>query len=255
MNRILFEPSEIGSEGVVRAVGRRAVHLASVLHATAGCQVRVGILDGPAGVATVEGAGEGEVVLRCRFDPAPPPRPFVGLLLALPRPKVLKRLWAPLASIGVDRIVLTNAAKVERCYFDTHWLDPGHYRPLLVEGLEQSGDTRVPEVMVRRRFKPLVEDELDGRFPNGLRLVGHPGGPRVEPARLLGAKAPRILVAVGPEGGWTDWELDLLAAHGFEAVSLGWRTLRTDTACIALLALAHAALTGGTSAAGWPSAT
>lgn len=241
MNRILFEPSEVGPDGLVRAAGRRALHITTVLKGTAGQQVRVGLLNGPAGVATIESADGGEVVLRCRFEPAPPLRPFVDLLLALPRPKVLKRLWAPVASIGVDRIVITNAAKVERCYFDTHWLEPAHYRPLLVEGLEQSGDTCLPDVTVRRRLKPFIEDELDGLFPAGVRFLGDPAGaPFVEPGSPAREKPPRVLVAVGPEGGWTDWELDLLSAHGFKAVSLGWRTLRTDTACVALLALAHA---------------
>ena len=49
----------------------------------------------------------------------------------------------------------------------------------------------------------------------------------------------RVLLAVGPEGGWNEFELRLLAAHGFQSVGMGPRTLRSDTACIALLTLAH----------------
>jgi RsmE family RNA methyltransferase len=51
-------------------------------------------------------------------------------------------------------------------------------------------------------------------------------------------------MAIGPEGGWNAFELSLLAAHGFQLVSLGPRTLRVDTACTALLALTHSALSG-----------
>ena len=51
-----------------------------------------------------------------------------------------------------------------------------------------------------------------------------------------------MLLAIGPEGGWNDFELNLLEAHGFTRVGMGARTLRTDTACIALLALVHDAL-------------
>jgi 16S rRNA (uracil1498-N3)-methyltransferase len=51
-----------------------------------------------------------------------------------------------------------------------------------------------------------------------------------------------LLLAIGPEGGWNRFELDLLAARGFEAAGLGPRTLRSDTACIALLSAAHAGL-------------
>jgi RsmE family RNA methyltransferase len=52
----------------------------------------------------------------------------------------------------------------------------------------------------------------------------------------------RVLLAVGPEGGWNDFEIQLLESHGFQRVGMGSRTLRTDTACIALLALVHDAL-------------
>ena len=52
-----------------------------------------------------------------------------------------------------------------------------------------------------------------------------------------------MLLAIGPEGGWNAFELGLLAAHGFQPAGMGPRTLRTDTACIALLAIAHSVLT------------
>ena len=88
----------------------------------------------------------GETTISCEFQVAAPEPPRVDLLLALPRPKVLKRLWAQIAAVGVGHIVLTNAARVERNYFDTHLLEPEVYRPLLVEGLQQARDTRVPIV-------------------------------------------------------------------------------------------------------------
>lgn len=180
------------------------------------------------------------VELRCAFD-APPPRPEVDLLLALPRPKVLRRLWAQLAAIGVGQIVLTNAARVERNYFDTHLLEEAVYRPLLVEGLQQARDTWLPRVRICRQFKVLVEDELDGLCPSGARIAAHPAA---EPSVSDAARGTsgRVLLAVGPEGGWTPYEVDLLAAHRFQTASAGARTLRSDTACVALLTLAHEGL-------------
>src|SRR5688500_19330680 len=100
-------------------------------------------------------------MLHCAFEAAPAPRPPVDLLLALPRPKVMRRLWAQLAALGVGRILLTNAARVERNYFDTHVLTSDCYRPLLVEGLQQARDTRLPVVSIHRQLKILVEDHLD----------------------------------------------------------------------------------------------
>lgn len=243
MNLILVDAAQVAPDGTVALDGARAEHIVRVLKAVPGDRVRMGVLDGLAGEGLVMAASPTHVTLRCRFDrPAHPPA--VDLLLALPRPKVLRRLWAQLAALGVGRILLTNASRVERNYFDTHLLEEAAYRPLLVEGLQQARDTRVPQVLVRRQLKILVQDELDGLFPEGLRLVADPGAVRPVRAVVQDAAPGRVLLAVGPEGGWTRFELDLLAAHGFHASAAGSRPLRTDTACVALLTLVHDALTG-----------
>jgi len=167
----------------------------------------------------------------------------VDLLLAMPRPKVMNRLWPVLASLGVGRILISNTWKTERNYFDTHVLEPAHIHAGLIEGLQQARDTRLPEVSVHRQFKKLVEDELDRFGPYAARLVAHPGTASFPPLVAL-PKDARVLVAVGPEGGWTSFELELLAKHGFSPVSWGPRALRTDTACAVLLGLVHAAIAG-----------
>ncbi len=241
MNRVLFEKGEIERGGCVKVGGRRAAHIGGVLKVKNGDSIRVGILDGPCGTGDVVSVSRGCVELVCRFDKALPPPPVVDLLLAVPRPKVMRRMWAQLSSLGVGRIILTNAEKVERNYFDTHWLSEDTYRPLLIEGLEQSGDTRIPQVTVTRRFKPLIEDSLDEHFGDHRRLLCHP-----RDAKPMGDvdidKNKRILLAVGPEGGWSNYEVDLLVSHGFECVSLGWRTLRTDVACVALISAVNAVM-------------
>jgi len=236
VNLILLEAGAV-HDGRATLTGGQARHAIDVLRAAPGQEIRIGVVDGPRGVGRVSGVGDGCVELACSFDSAPPAVPDIDLLLALPRPKVMRRLWAQLAAIGVGRIVLTNAARVERNYFDTHVLDPAVYRPLLVEGLQQAQDTRLPTVTIHRRFKPLVEDELDALCPPGVRLVAHPAGP---PPAAWPPRTARTLLAVGPEGGWDEFELRLLAARGFVPVSLGPRTLRTDTACVALLSAVRA---------------
>jgi RsmE family RNA methyltransferase len=165
----------------------------------------------------------------------------VDVVLALPRPKVMRRLWAQFAALGVGRIILTNASRVERDYFDTHVLTEACYRPLLVEGLQQARDTRLPLVSIHRQFRILVEDHLGDLFSSGVRLVADPSGTTSLTQALAGCDE-RVLIAIGPEGGWNDFELNLLEAHGFSRVGLGPRTLRVDTACTALVAIAHAAL-------------
>jgi len=241
VNLILLEPDEVGGSGDVSLSGPRAAHLLNVLKVQPGHQVRVGVLDGPRGTATVQSTEDGAVVLRCALEAGIPPRPRIDLLLALPRPKVMRRLWAQIAALGVGQIILTNAEKVERNYFDTHILAAETYRPLLIEGLQQARDTRLPVVSVHRQFRVLVEDRLDDLFGPGLRVVADPSATRPLTTAVCGKGEGRILLAIGPEGGWNAFEIGLLEARGFQSVGMGARTLRTDTACVALLALAHGA--------------
>ncbi len=252
MNLILVAPEELAADGTVTLAGVRARHLTSVLRVTPGQSVRVGVIDGAFGVGMVTALADGAVSLRCTLDETGPDPPAVDVLLALPRPKVLRRLWAQLAALGVGRIMLSNAERVERNYFDTHVLEAAVYRPLLIEGLQQARDTWLPRVTVHRQFRVLVEDHLAGLSNAGVRLVADPsGGLSVREAVVAeagpdagadGRRARRVLLAIGPEGGWNRVELELLATHGFRPVSLGTRTLRSDTACVALLALVHDAL-------------
>lgn len=243
MNVVLLEPAEIRADGSAELADVRAKHLMQVLKAGVGSEVRVGVVDGPVGVGTVTQTGEGRVTLQCALEKSAPPRPRVDLLLALPRPKVMRRLWAPLAELGVGQIILTNAEKVERDYFDTHILHEDGWRPLLITGLQQARDTRLPRVSVHKRFKVLIEDELPALFPDGRRLMAHPDSAATIAGALRAIRPhERVLIAVGPEGGWNGFELALLDTHGFRQVSMGPRTLATTTACLALLALTHDAL-------------
>jgi len=168
---------------------------------------------------------ERELVIRASLTEAPPARPGIDLLLALPRPKALRRILPSAASLGVDRIVLVNAARVEKSYFDSAVLAPEAMRELLILGLEQARDTRLPDLLVRKRFRPFVEDELDSLWPGAARFVAHPAA---EAAASGGPE--RAVVAIGPEGGWVPFEIELLRARGFTPFTLGPRPLRVEVA-------------------------
>jgi 16S rRNA (uracil1498-N3)-methyltransferase len=241
VNLVILERGELVADDV-HLTGVRASHLLRVLKVSPGQTVRVGVLDGPLGIGTVLGVGAATVDLRCVFEPVDVPVPPVDLLLALPRPKVMRRLWAQLSAIGVGQVILTNAERVERDYFDAHVLTEGHYRPLLIEGLQQARDTRLPRVSIHRRFRILIEDDLVKLFPAGIRLVAHPAAHMSVAEAVCADGRERVLLAVGPEGGWNPFELELLDAHGFVAVGVGPRTLRADTATVALTTIAHEAL-------------
>lgn len=257
MNMVLLEPGQIAGGGAVALDARQSAHVAGVLRSSPGDSIRVGELGGMVGRAEVlEVSSSGVILAHPELD-REPPRPWFDLMLAMPRPKVMRRLWAPLASLGARHIILTNAAKVEGDYFGNHWLDPAAYVPLLKEGLEQSGATALPQVEIVKRLRPFVEDVVPIRFANATKLLAHPdeegkgGDDRNDRSdrsdrndksdgedgncgnvKCRGEALP--LLAVGPEGGWTPFELDMLERSGFRRFSLGSRPLRTDVAIAAL---------------------
>jgi RsmE family RNA methyltransferase len=90
----------------------------------------------------------------------------------------------------------------------------------------------LPEIIIEKRFKPFVEDRLPAMAAGSLGLIGHPGD---YPACPRGLDEP-VTLAIGPEGGWIPYEVDLLTQAGLQPVQLGARILRVETAVTALLA-------------------
>ncbi len=246
MNRILFEPEEIHA-GTVTFDGVRAAHVMDVLHGSVGQILKTGVLDGAIGIseitavrATGNAENPWEVSVRCAHD-AESPRPWVDLVLAPPRPRALKRLLPQLASLGVGKIVLVGAEKVEKAFWGAQLLKPEIYRPLLVDGLMQAGTTAVPVVRCEKNFRRYAEKRLAEEFAGCDKVVGHPeeGCAGANPqfgTNCSTVGGARLVVAIGPEGGWTDDEVALLEDKGFRRHSLGRRILKTDTATIAILA-------------------
>ena len=239
MNRILFNADELDADGHATFGGVRAEHVLTILHGEVGQTLKTGVVDGLIGTGVIERIEGEKVTVKCVHDREAPP-PWIDLILAPPRPRAMKRLLPQLAAMGVGRIVLVGAAKVEKAFWGAQFLKEEIYRPLLVDGLMQAGTTALPTIQIERAFGRWLEG---GRFEDQFggqkdRIVAHPecGARRAanvcEPPRL----ASRPILAIGPEGGWTDDEVERLEAHGFRRMSLGPRILRTDTATIALLA-------------------
>jgi RsmE family RNA methyltransferase len=228
VNLLLLQPSELRDDGTARLTGRRAAHVSDVLRAGPGDRVQAGVVGGRMGEAEILVASAAEIVLRPALDRDPPPPSPVSLLLALPRPKILRKVLQAAASMGVKRVVLVGSWRVEKSYFASPALSPEALRGELLLGLEQGRDTRVPEVTVRRFFKPFVEDELEAVFPERARLLAHPA--RAPPLEALAPAGERAAVAVGPEGGFTPYEAEELRRRGFAPFSLGPRVLRVDAA-------------------------
>ena len=237
MNRILFETDEIVN-GVATFGGERAEHVMKVLHGEVGQVLKTGEINGPIGtseIVSISGEAESFPLLKVRCSHTGQSlRPWVDLILAPPRPRVMKRLLPQLATMGVGRIFLVGAKKVEKDFWGATLLKEENYRPLLIDGLMQAGTSILPALETRRNFRKFVKEEVDGLWPNAKRIVAHPYG--AQSTAVDGNRQQPLLLAIGPEGGWTDEEVTLLEEHGFARYSLGSRILRTDTATVALLA-------------------
>lgn len=231
MNLLLLEPADFIAVGRARVQDRRLTHLRSVLQLAEGESLRVGLLDGELGRAHLLSLTADCAELAVVLDGAPPPALPVTLILALPRPKMLRRILQTVAAMGVKRLVLINSFRVEKSFWQSPWLKPAALREQLLLGLEQAGDTRMPAVELRSRFKPFVEDELPAIVGASLALVAHPGAEHSVP---IAWNQPTTL-AIGPEGGFIPYEIAALGSVGFRPVSLGDRILRVETAVPALL--------------------
>lgn len=233
MNRILFEKNEISSDCTVVIDDFRADHIINVLQSEVGDILKTGEVDGLVGTSEILAIDGKRITLRTSHTEHGL-APWVDLILAPPRPRVMKRLLPQLAAMGVGRIVLVGARKVEKDFWGATLLKEEIYRPLLIDGLMQAGTSDLPQIIVRRRFGDFLRDELNAMMPSPNRIVAHPYG--VGEFKPTATSGSRLTLAVGPEGGWTDQEVAILEENGFSRYSLGGRILRTDTALIALLA-------------------
>ena len=239
MNLLLLTTLDrIGSEDSNRYVvrGERASHVRDVLRSTVGQSIRVGLLDGPLGVATVVSLSDDALELSCFFDSGRPDPPLFDLVVAVPRPKSLRKLLPDVVALGVGRIVLLRTWRVQTQYLSTRVLDPLQYRPLLHEGLMQGRRTIEPNVSIEPLFKPFVEDRLDCVFAaSDVKLVAHVAAD-LSIADVAVGPRDRVVGVIGPEGGLLPYEVMMFEAHGFRAVRLGPSPLRVETACVALMA-------------------
>ncbi len=237
MNLILLLDQDLAPDGkTARLEGRRAKHVREVHRAQVGDSLSVGLLGGKMGTGKVVSADRDQVLLELALGQPPPAPPGIDLLLAMPRPKILRKVLQAISSAGVKRVVLLNSYRVEKSYFDSPLLEPEAIREELLLGLEQGRDTALPQVEIRRLFKPFVEDELASIWPAEVpKLLAHPTAPQgLEGCRAGEPGSPAVL-AIGPEGGWIPYEAKMLEERGFAPFSLGPRILRVDVAVPFLL--------------------
>ncbi len=236
MNLLLFEERELsGSRLTLAAKDRRARHILEILGLGPGESLRVGMVNGQVGTGEVLQAGERGVELAITLAGAPLAGRSMTLVLALPRPIMLQRILKQATVMGVRHFHLIRSAQVQKSYFQSSVLRPHNLRGILLQGLEQAMDTRMPLVSVHNRFRPFVEDVVPA-MEQGSRLLAHPEASFTLPDIYgQGGLDADPVLAIGPEGGWNDFEVRSFMDQGFASFSFGPRILHVDTAVLVLL--------------------
>ena len=231
MNLVLLHPADFTSDNRVRLLGRTLQHIRQIHRAEAGDTLRVGVVNGRIGQGKIERIDSDALEMTVVLDVEPPTPLPLRLILALPRPKVLNRTIAAATSMGIRQIDLINAWRVEKSYWESPRLSDENLRLQAILGLEQAGDTVLPQIRLHKLFTPFIRDELPPALTGKRALLAHPYANEEVPHRL----SEPVVLAIGPEGGFIDRELDTFREIGFSEVRLGSRVLRVETALACLV--------------------
>ena len=242
MNCILLPAASFSNKSAHINAVAQIEHVNQVLGAKVGDTLKIGQLEGNLGTAVIADMTPERIDL-CEVSlvTAPPPKLDLTVVLALPRPKVLRRLIMDMTALGVRDIILINSYRTQKSYWQSPMLS--RLDEFVLEGLQQGVDTVAPRISLQKRFKPFVEDELVNLITNRA-IVAHPYAElsfaqyvqqQLESSELPHRSVLPSIVFIGAEGGWIDYEVELLARQGCQAVHIGARILRTEAAVNAIL--------------------
>jgi len=207
-------------------------HIKKILKSKVGDSLTIAEMGGNICKARINQINHDEILLSdIKLKKAPPAKLDLTVILALPRPKVLRRLIMDMTSLGVNKIIIVNSYRSQKSYWQSPLLN--RIDEFIFEGLQQAIDTVPPIIEFKKLFKPFVEDEFPALL--GKAVIAHPYASQSWKSYLDKANTMPKILCIGAEGGWIDYEVDLLCHHGSTSVSLGQRILRTETVVNVLL--------------------
>lgn len=240
MNIILLFEKDLVENNIYRISDNRFFHIVDILQLTEKDSLEVGILNGPIGKARVVTIKKDYADLEIiELEEKKTGKYELDLICALPRPQTLKKILPTVATYGVRKVHLIKANRVEKSYFQSPLTGPEKQFPYLIEGLSQGKLTRIPEVVVHNKFRPFFENYLPESEKTEnvapLKVAAHPGTVNTF-YDLVNDDVKRMVIAIGPEGGWVPFELELMEKQGFQFVNISNSILRVETAVTASLA-------------------
>ena len=226
----LLLPSDYVDANHIRITGDDYHYLRNVLRFGEGDRITGRDHRGVSYRLTVEKAKPGELILRViGEDPGVVSRQLISLLQCIPKGSRMDRIVRQVTEMGVDRIIpLVSEHTVVRLDEQMRMLNRlERWRRVAREALQQSGGTKFPEILQPRR---LCEVEVGS---DGCHIMFHPiNGARANLHSILAGRPSSIDLLIGPEGGFSDKEVDRLTHLGFQSVMLGSNILRVETAAV-----------------------
>jgi 16S rRNA (uracil1498-N3)-methyltransferase len=217
-------------DGVFTVTGEEAHHGATVCRLRKGDEVYVFTEQGSEFRCELVSTGKGRLQARIveKLDDEVESPLEITLIQAVPKAAKLEQIIVHATEMGLTRLVLASSERS----FAGERLE--RWRRLALEAAKQSGRRIIPRIE-----QPVPLEEIDlGRFDGALKLLAceRPcaGSLRGIVGEREGIEA--VVIAAGPEGGFSESEMSRLLDAGFLCVSMGPRVLRTETASLALMA-------------------
>ncbi len=233
MNLLILRANEDPKGQAIRLDDYRAKHINAVLKLAIGDSITLGKINGLIGKGRIAEKGKDYVCIdNITLDQTPPTQLNADVILALPRPRMLQRSLQTMATMGVKHIHLIHTERVEKSFWQTPLLTPSTIEEHLILGLEQAKATQIPSITCYKSWRE-VKDKLSPLLLHKQKIIAHPGN--YENATTLPDQTIDTAIAIGPEGGFTQSEVDFFISSGFAPKKLGSRILRVETAIPVLL--------------------
>ena len=235
MNIIILTEKDSVTELKYEINDERFQHIKNVLKLKTNDVVKVGFINASTGTAKIVKLNKNNALLEIvSLNEELKVSNNVDIICALPRPQTLKKVLNTCATMGVSNLYLIRSEKVEKSYFHSTLLKEENYNKFLIEGLSQGKRTNLTKVSVHNRFKGFFEKDFNEICENSICLLAHPNS-KSYLNEIKIEKFQKVILAIGPEGGWNEFEINLMEEKGFIKYKLSENILRVENALTAAL--------------------
>ncbi len=238
MNLLLIEENEILGEGLVKISDYRFLHLRDILKVEKSQRLKTAVVDKGVGFSEITEIGRDFVEVRLFDICETVEKNQISLLIAIPRPQSIKKILEFSATVGIKEIFFINSRRVEGNFFNSRVLLSDNIKESLFHGMEQGGTYRKPKVSILNNIRPSyinkkktveVETFLDKLHGFESKILADLNT-RDYLSKLEKKELSNVVIAIGPEGGWLENEVESFHQIGFKSIKLSDYTLRVETA-------------------------